>query len=55
VEDYFKELVFQTRIRENVRLAEAPSYGQPVILYAPNSNGSKDYMELAKEVVARGG
>jgi chromosome partitioning protein len=55
VEDYFKELVFQTRIRENVRLAEAPSYGQPVILYAPGSNGSKDYMELAKEVVARGG
>ncbi|MGA7076624.1 MAG: ParA family protein [Halobacteriota archaeon] len=55
VEDYFKELVFATRIRENVRLAEAPSYGQPVILYAPNSNGSKDYMELAKEVMARGG
>ncbi len=55
VEDYFKELVFATRIRENVRLAEAPSYGQPVALYAPNSNGSKDYMELAKEVMARGG
>jgi chromosome partitioning protein len=55
VEDYFKELVFTTRIRENVRLAEAPSYGQPVILYAPSSNGSKDYMELAKEVIARGG
>ena len=55
VEDYFKELVFATRIRENVRLAEAPSYGQPVILYAPSSNGSKDYMGLAKEVMARGG
>ena len=55
VEDYFKELVFQTRIRDNVRLAEAPSYGQPVILYAPSSNGSKDYMELTKEVMARGG
>ena len=49
------ELVFQTRIRDNVRLAEAPSYGQPVISYAPSSNGSKDYMELAKEVMARGG
>ena len=55
VEDYFKGLVFATRIRDNVRLAEAPSYGQPVILYAPSSNGNKDYMELAKEVMARGG
>ncbi len=55
VENYFKDSVFQTRIRENVRLAEAPSYGQPVIVFAPGSNGSKDYMRLAEEVIDRGG
>lgn len=52
VEEFFKEKVFKTRIRDNVKLAEAPSYGQPVILYAPRSYGSLDYHELAKEVLS---
>ena len=52
VEEFFKEKVFKTRIRDNVKLAEAPSYGQPVILYAPRSYGSLDYQELAKEVIS---
>jgi len=52
VEEFFKEKAFKTRIRDNVKLAEAPSYGQPVILYAPRSHGSLDYQKLAKEVLS---
>lgn len=52
VEEFFKEKTFKTRIRDNVKLAEAPSYGQPVILYAPHSYGSLDYQNLAKEVLS---
>ena len=37
----------------NVRLSEAPSYGQPIILYDPKSKGAEMYMELAKEVINR--
>ena len=44
--------VFQTKIRKNVRLAEAPSYGQSILEYAPNSNGAEDYRSLAEEVMA---
>ncbi len=44
---------FQTRIRRNVRLAEAPSFGQSIFHYAPGSNGADDYRQLAHEVVAR--
>jgi len=43
--------VFQTRIRKNVRLAEAPSFGQSIIRYEPRSNGAADYQALAAEVV----
>ena len=45
--------VFQTRIRRNVRLAEAPSFGQSIFQYAPDSHGAEDYQRLAAEVVAR--
>jgi chromosome partitioning protein len=41
---------FQTRIRRNIRLAEAPSFGQSIFHYAPGSNGAEDYQELAREV-----
>ncbi len=44
--------VFQTRIRRNIRLAEAPSFGQSIFQYAPDSNGAGDYRHLAQEVVA---
>jgi chromosome partitioning protein len=43
---------FQTRIRRNVRLAEAPSYGQSIFQYAPGSNGAEDYKSLAHEILA---
>ena len=43
---------FQTRIRRNIRLAEAPSFGQSIFHYAPGSNGAEDYEQLAREVAA---
>jgi chromosome partitioning protein len=44
--------IFETRIRRNVRLAEAPSFGQSILQYAPTSNGAEDYRSLAAEVRA---
>ncbi len=41
---------FQTRIRRNIRLAEAPSFGKSIFHYAPGSNGAADYEQLAREV-----
>jgi len=41
---------FDTRIRRNIRLAEAPSYGQSIFQYSPDSNGAQDYRSLAMEV-----
>ncbi len=43
--------VFSTRIRRNIRLAEAPSFGQSIFEYAPKSNGANDYQALACEVM----
>jgi len=42
---------FSTRIRRNVRLAEAPSFGQSILEYAPTSHGAEDYRQLAREVL----
>ena len=42
--------VFQTRIRRNIRLAEAPSFGQSIFRYAPDCNGAEDYKALAREI-----
>jgi chromosome partitioning protein len=44
--------LFETRIRRNIRLAEAPSFGQSIFQYAPNSPGAEDYRALAGEVMA---
>ncbi len=41
---------FETRVRRNIRLAEAPSFGQSIVEYAPTSNGAEDYRQLAQEV-----
>lgn len=49
VRNFFQNLVYDTTIPRNVRLAEAPSYGKPIFFYAKNSNGSKAYLKLAKE------
>lgn len=43
---------FSTRIRRNIRLAEAPSFGQSIFEYAPQSHGADDYRALAKEVIS---
>jgi chromosome partitioning protein len=43
---------FSTRIRRNVRLAEAPSFGQSILQYAPTSNGAEDYRNLTREVLS---
>jgi len=52
---YFKDKLLKTVIPRNVRLAEAPSYGKPVLLYDPRSRGSESYRELADELLARSG
>lgn len=52
--DYFGETVFETVIPRNVRLAEAPSFGKPIILYDLGSIGAKAYMNVARELIARG-
>jgi chromosome partitioning protein len=44
---------FETKIRRNVRLAEAPSFGQSIFQYAADSNGAADYLALAEEVIAQ--
>jgi chromosome partitioning protein len=51
--EYFRELLFQTVIPRNIRLAEAPSHGKPVALYDPRSRGTEAYFELAGEFMAR--
>jgi chromosome partitioning protein len=54
VREHFPSLVFDTVIPRNVRLGEAPSFGQPVIHHDPHCAGSEAYFALAKEVAARG-
>lgn len=49
----FKNKVYQTSIRENIKLAEAPSFGQPITVYDPKSSGAEDYRQLAKELIQR--
>ncbi len=48
---FYSGLVFDTSIPRNVRLAEAPSYGKPVIYYDERSRGAESYLQLAKEVL----
>ncbi|MFN4116516.1 MAG: ParA family protein [Inhella sp.] len=50
---HFGDKVFDTVIPRNVRLAEAPSYGQPGVVFDPNSKGAQAYVDCAKEMVAR--
>jgi chromosome partitioning protein len=53
LETHFGTLLLQTRIRKNVKLAEAPSFGQSIHRYAPESNGAADYRFLGKEILSR--
>jgi len=53
--NYFKEEVFHTIIPRNVRLSEAPSFGQPILLYDFTSKGCQSYLSLAREIINNGG
>jgi chromosome partitioning protein len=52
LKDFFGDQVFETMIPRNVRLAEAPSHGKPVLLYDPTCRGSESYLKLASEVIS---
>jgi chromosome partitioning protein len=54
VKKYFQEKVYRTIIPRSVRLSEAPSHGEPIIIYDPKSRGAEVYLELAKEVIRNG-
>ena len=51
VKKFFGNKVYKTIIPRNVRLSEAPSYGEPIIVYVPKSKGADVYTKLAKEVI----
>ncbi|MGH7476734.1 MAG: ParA family protein [Longimicrobiales bacterium] len=51
--EYFGTRVYRTTIPRNVRLAEAPSFGKPIVLYDILSQGAQSYLALAREVIAR--
>jgi chromosome partitioning protein len=50
--DFYGHQVFEAVVPRNVRLAEAPSYGKPIILYDNRSRGAESYLQLAKEIMA---
>jgi chromosome partitioning protein len=54
LEDHFKEKVYRTLVPRNVRLAEAPSYGVPAVLWDAASKGAQAYLALADEILAQG-
>ena len=55
VKKHFQEMVFESVIQRNIKLSEAPSYGQPAILYDATSKGSASYMNLARELLQNNG
>ena len=55
VKRFFPKQVFETIIPRSVRLAEAPSFGQPVSVYAPSSTGAEAYAALAREIMIKDG
>lgn len=54
VKKYFQDKVYRTIIPRNVRLSEAPSHGEPIIIYDAKSKGAEMYLELAREVIRNG-
>ena len=51
LEEYFQDKVYNTYIRRNVRLGEAPSHGKPILLYDASCTGAQDYMNLVSEIL----
>jgi chromosome partitioning protein len=54
VRGHFKEQVFETQVPRSVRLAEAPSFGKPALLYDIRSKGAEAYLQLARELLSQG-
>jgi len=52
--DFYGSQVLKTVIPRNVRLAEAPSFGKPIVLYDPKSRGAESYVQLSKEILSHG-
>jgi chromosome partitioning protein len=50
---HFGDKVYKTMVPRNIRLAEAPSYGMPALIYDRASKGAQSYLELAKEIIER--
>ena len=55
IKRFFPRKVYKTVIPRNVRISEAPSFGQPVLYYDKNSRGSEAYRELAREILEQNG
>lgn len=53
VEKHFEDMVFKTVIQRNVRLSEAPSYGESIIKYDASSKGANNYLSLAEEIIKK--
>lgn len=53
VENHFEHMVFKTVIQRNVRLSEAPSYGESIIKYDASSRGANNYLSLAEEIIKK--
>ena len=53
VQKHFSDMVFETIIQRNVRLGEAPSYGESIINYDVSSKGAVNYLSLAKEIIKK--
>lgn len=53
LKNHFKGRLYNTTIRENIALAEAPSAGMDIFRYAPNSNGAEDYLKLCEEFLSK--
>jgi chromosome partitioning protein len=51
LKDFFRNEVLTTVIPRSIRLAEAPSYGKPILMYDPRSKGAESYIRLAKEIL----
>ena len=54
VRSHFREQVFETQVPRSIRLAEAPSFGKPALLYDIRSTGAEAYLQLAQELLSQG-
>jgi len=53
IQDHFKNEVFNTKVRDNIALAEAPAQGVDIFRYNPKSYGAEDYLSLSKEIISK--